>query len=358
MAQFLFLYLFPSVMYWVTRQARITERGLTAVYALFGLFALYLCGTAIAETHGWWSFVFPAYLRSPEHVEFFGRGRGPVLNPAGNGFYQGATIAAGLMLWPRLGRRGQLALLATTPVLAWGVYATLTRSAWMGVSLSALIVIGLSLPRAWRAPVIGSFAIVATITLAVSWQSLLVFKRDKNLSANESLESAKLRPILARIAWNMFLDRPLFGAGFGQYQPESKAYLHDRDTDLNLEKGRPYIQHNVFLSQLTELGLMGMFLWIGALALWGVEAWRLWSDRALPLAFRQCGLWMLATLGAYLPNGMFQDVGAIPMFNAMVLFVAGLTTGLAAKTTIAGPAVRQDFTAPAREDARPLPLAS
>lgn len=331
MAQFLFLYLFPGVLYWVVRQARLTERALLAVFACGGLFAIYLCCTAIAESHGWWSLVFPAYLRSPALVEFYGRGRGPVLNPAGNGFYQGSAIAAGLMLWPRAGRWGQFAILTLAPLLAWGVYATLTRSAWMGVGLSLLIVLGCGLPRAWRLPVMGSFAIAATVALAVSWQSVLVFKRDKNLSASESLESAKLRPILARIAWNMFQDRPLFGVGFGQYLPESKPYLHDRDTDLNLEKGRRYIQHNVFLSQLTELGLAGVCLWIALLAAWGREGWRLWRNVELPLAHRQCGLWMLAILGAYLPNGMFQDVGAIPMFNALLLFGAGLTTGLAAK---------------------------
>ncbi len=331
LAQFVFLYLFPVVLYWIMRQARVSERMLTGLFAAGGVFALYLCFTAVAESHGWWALVFPGYLRSTEFIEFYGRGRGPVLNPAGNGFYQASMLSAGLMIWPRLGRRGQFVILAIAPLAAWGVYCTLTRSAWMGAALSLTIVVGCGLPRAWRAPVLTSFALAATLLVAVSWQSVLVFKRDKNLSANESLESAKLRPILARIAWNMFQDRPLLGFGFGQYFTESKAYLHDRDTDLNLEKGRPYIQHNVFLAQLTEMGLLGMSLWIGLLVAWGLQGWRLWRNLALPLGARQCGLWMLATLGAYLPNGMFQDMGAIPMVNSLLLFCAGLTTGLAIK---------------------------
>lgn len=300
-----------------------------------------------------WSLVYPTYVRSPDFVEFFGRGRGPLLNPAANGFFMGVCLCAGLMWWPRLSRPGQLGILAAMPLAAWGVYSTFTRSAWLGVALGVLIVVGCSLPKVWRATVLGSILLVATVGVACTWQHFVAFKRDKNMDANEALESAKLRPILARVAWNMFLDRPLWGFGLGQYVPESRAYLHDRATGLNLEKARPFIQHNVFLSLLTETGLLGMGLWIALLILWCREGWRLWRDTFEPLYARQCGLLMLATVGVYLPNGMFQDVSMMPMFTLLLLFVAALTVGQRASSAVG-------LASPARRRAEPVdaPVAS
>ena len=40
------------------------------------------------------------------------------------------------------------------------------------------------------------------------------------------------------------------------------------------------------------------------------------------------GLLFLAFLGAYLPNGMFQDVSIIPMVNVLLLFFGGTIIGL------------------------------
>jgi O-antigen ligase len=127
----------------------------------------------------------------------------------------------------------------------------------------------------------------------------------------------------------MFLDRPLFGCGFGQYFPESRPYLSDRSTDLPLEKARPYVQHNVFLALLTETGLLGAGLYVALLALWGRNAWRLWRWDEAPLAMRQCGLLFLALLAVYLSNAMFHDLAIIPMVNMLLFFLAGVMAGLA-----------------------------
>ena len=156
-----------------------------------------------------------------------------------------------------------------------------------------------------------------------------------------------LRPILARIAWNMFLDRPITGFGYGQYFPASRDYLHDRDTELDLEKGRAYIQHNVFLSLLTETGLIGMGTWILLLTLWCWNGWQLSARRRSTVVGRQCGLWMIASVGVYIPNGMFQDVSAMPMFTTLLLFLAGVTTGLFVKARSVSAVQQRSYWPPA-----------
>ena len=99
----------------------------------------------------------------------------------------------------------------------------------------------------------------------------MTFKRDQALTAQETAESAKLRPILAAVAWHMFCDRPLWGCGFGQYPERSIEYLSDRSIDLPLEKARPFVQHNVLLALLTETGLAGMGLFVVLLGTWLVR---------------------------------------------------------------------------------------
>jgi O-antigen ligase len=240
------------------------------------------------------------------------------------GIYLGTCLCC-LLLWlPRLNRMAQLAALALVPILLLGVYGTLTRSAWIGVGTGLMVVVGLSLPKHWRLP-LGLCVLMAGATVVVAKSdSLLSFKRDKNLSASEANESAKLRPIFMYVAWQMFKDRPLLGAGFQHYREAAAPYLSDRSTELELEKVRPYIQHNVFLSQLTEIGLLGLGLFLITLGLWTRDAWLLWANQDLPLWRRECGLLFLAVLANYVVNGMFHEVSVIPMVHMLLFFAAGL----------------------------------
>jgi O-antigen ligase len=273
--------------------------------------------------------VFPKYIGSPAFTEFLGRARGPFLNPVANGFVMSIGLCAALLWWPRLGRASQLLLVAAIgPLFAWGIYSTLTRSAWMGAALGTLVVVVLALPRWWRPAVLAAAAAACALAVTVGWDNLMTFERDKGVEAELTAESAKLRPILATVAWHMFQDRPIAGCGFGQYSAEMPAYLSDRTSNLPLEKGRAFVQHNVFLALLTETGLLGMGLFVALLALWTRGAWRLWRSATAPLWVRQMGLLFLAVIAIYLPNGMFHDVAIIAMVNMFLFFLAGATMAL------------------------------
>jgi O-antigen ligase len=194
----------------------------------------------------------------------------------------------------------------------------------MGVGAGMMLVVGLSLPRHWRLPLGMCVLMAGAMVVVAKSDSLLSFKRDKNLSASEANESAKLRPIFMYVAWQMFKDRPFFGAGFQHYREAAAPYLSDRSTELELEKVRPYIQHNVFLSQLTEIGVLGLGLFLMTLGLWTRDAWQLWTNQELPLWRRECGLLFLAVLANYVVNGMFHEVSVIPMVHMLLFFAAGM----------------------------------
>jgi O-antigen ligase len=298
------------------------------MFACLAGFGAYLALTAVAEVNQLYWAVFPKYIASPEYEEFFGRARGPFLNPIANGFLLGACLIGALSLWPRANRAGRAGLLLLASLICLGVYYTLTRSVWLGAGAGLLVYLGLTLPRAWRAPILAGSLILATVVGMTQWERLLAFKRDQALSARDVAESVKLRPVLAIVAWNMFLDRPLVGCGFGHYQSESVNYLADRSTTLPLEKARPFRQHNVFLSVLTETGLIGAGLFILLLLLWTRDAWLTWKSPRTPAGVRPLAVIFLALLANYAVNGMFHDMSVIAMVNMVLFCMAGVASGL------------------------------
>jgi O-antigen ligase len=326
-SRLLFYYLMPAGMYWVARQIPLDERSARLVFGSVAVFGVYLALTALAEALRLHQLVFPAYIASSEYWEFLGRARGPLLNPAANGYLLAVGFGAALMWWPRLNRFGQLLLLAVAALFCAALYGTLTRCVWLG-GVALLCVIGaLTLPKWWRLPVLGGVMLAGSLVAVTQWEKLMSFKRDEGHAAEETAESVELRPILALVAWKMFLEEPLFGCGFGHYRERFVDVLDDRDSDLPLDKSRRYVQHNVWLGLLTETGLAGTALFTLLVGYWLRDAWRLWRSSA-PLWARQFGLLFLATFASYVSNAMFQDLAIVPMINMILFFLAGLTAGL------------------------------
>lgn len=320
-------YVMPLGVYWAVRNSRFDRPQNVAVLSCFTLFGLYLAVMVIAERFEAYWLLYPRYIvtsMNDKTAEFVGRGRGPLLHPIVTGIQLAACFSAALMFWPRVGRWGRFGIVLAAAVFALSFYSTMTRSVWMGAGLGLAVIVGASMPRTWRAPVLGAAVLVAGLFAAVNWDEFVAFKRDKNLTARETADSVSLRPAMAQVAWLMILDRPVFGCGFGQYIPEHKNYLADRSTDLVLEKTRNYAAHNLFFGVATETGLVGLGLFLALLLAWGRDAWLLWRTAEMPLWARQQGLFFLAMLSAYLVNGMFHHIALVPMSNLLLFFAAGM----------------------------------
>jgi len=209
-----------------------------------------------------------------------------------------------------------------------GVFCTMTRSAWLGAGVALLVIAGLALPRRLRLPAVATCVLLAGLVGATQWERLMTFKRDRELSAAETADSVRLRPILAMIAWQMFEDRPLTGCGLGHYDEAHHQYVHERPLGLPLDRGAPYAQHNVLLAYLTETGLIGVALFALLLGLWLRDALRLWRNCEAPVWMRRQALLFLAFFASYFVNGMFHDVALIPMINMLLYYFAGVTVAL------------------------------
>jgi O-antigen ligase len=323
-----FLWLMPAALYWITRQIRFREAQVSVLYWSFAGLGVYLGLTALAETRDWNWMIFPKYISSATYAEFLGRGRGPFLNPVGNGLFLTASLASTMLIWPSVRWRGRLVVVLCAAIQAIGIYSTYTRSVWLGAALVSIGVVLYLLPMRLRAPAIATAMIFSIAAVATQWESLLAFKRDKDGDAEMTLDSVKLRPILAYVSWQMFLDRPLAGCGFGQYNSAVRNYIYDRSTPLQLGRARDFVPHNVFLAIVTETGLIGLVAFLGLLGAWTRNCFRqLTRPRLGPNARRQA-LVGLAVIGCYTINGLFHDISVIAMCNMLLFATAGFSAGI------------------------------
>ncbi len=326
-ASLVFFYVLPLMIYFIARETPVSGRGLRGLYATLATFGVYLAVTAICEQQQIWGLVFPRYIVSDMQAEFLGRGRGPFLNPLGNGMFLCAGLFSLLIFWPRASRGGKAVILSLSVVFLAGIYCTLTRGVWLAAGSGLLILVALNLPRRWGFYLVVACGLLAVSAVTMEWNTLNAFKRDRDVSVADMSKSASLRPILAYLAWHVFLDHPLTGCGYRQYEDVSDYYLSDRSTSLQLERGRRYVQHNAFLSLLAETGMIGLGLF---LLMWGAvlrAAWQLWRASSATLETRQFGLLMLLLIVCYVLMAMFHDLTLIPMVHMLMFLLAGITRG-------------------------------
>jgi hypothetical protein len=318
----LFFYLLPVIAYWIGRQTELTPQRIRIFYAVFGVLGLYLSVTAFFEKFDLHGLVFPRYIVNPKFAEFFGRGRGPLLNPSGNGVLLIFGLACGLMAMAYYRKWGRTLVASTVPVHLLGIYCTMTRCVWMGGAAVLGGLMYVCLPKNYRIPFLIAATMSVGLVIAAKSESLKSFKRDKNVSEKYMRQSAELRPLLAMFAWKIFEEHPVFGCGTAQYRKQALEYLNERDVDMQLVMAKGYVQHNIFLAILTENGLISLVPYVGLLALWSYWALRLWLRRNLAIEHRQFGLVFLSFMMGYITIGMFQDVLIMPMIT-MYLFLLG-----------------------------------
>ena len=335
-SRLLFYYLLPFLMFWIARGIDLDEKR--AIWMLGGttIFGVYLSLTGICEVLQLYSLVFPRYISSPDIWEFYGRARGPYLNPIANGLYMTICMSASLLLYPHLSKKTKPIAAICTLLILVGIYSTLTRSVWLGALLAMGVIGAATIPRRHRKTAVICIVASGLILSPIAWSKLKSFKRDKDISVAEMEESASLRPILAAVAWNILADNPYFGCGLGQYKNVDADYIAQRNFDLPMEKAIPYHQHNVFLSVLVENGILGFAIFLCLLLAIFRDAISLLRNERISLWQRQHGLLVLVLLAVYLANGMFHELSIIPMVNMLVFFLVGICRNLCAQRSKVG----------------------
>jgi O-antigen ligase len=97
---------------------------------------------------------------------------------------------------------------------------------------------------------------------------------------------------------------------------------------MPLQRAAKYVQHNVFLSMLTENGAIGLSLFLLLITKLCLFARQVWCYPFVTREGRYLVIVFFGFLAAYFCNGMFQDVLIIPMINSFLLFIAGTLRSL------------------------------
>ena len=324
----IFYIFFPAMMYAVIRVAKIRDLDLKRLEIGLLVFCIYLAITGFFEARGIYSLVFPRYISNPKVWEFFGRARGPLLNPSANGILLTIGLSLAAVRFLRAERRGRMLYGFAILVMMLGIYSTLTRSVWIGGFLALAIVFWQVTPRWTKVLGLCAMVLLAGFVAAGLKDQLLRMKRDKNLSAAEAEKSVQLRPLLAIIAYEMFKDAPIAGVGLGHYHQVAIPYYSIRSYGMPLEITRGYHQHNVLLSILVNSGLVGFTAFTALLVMWIRSGWRLSKNEQLGHLRRTFGLMIVASIAGYLIGGMFQDVTIMPMINMYLFFFAAMVVNL------------------------------
>ena len=198
-----------------------------------------------------------------------------------------ATFAAGARAW----RRPQL---ATGGLAALALALTYVRSAWLGLGVAVLVLVGLT--RRWAV----LLALLAAALLAVAVPSPL---KTRVLSITDRADpSATERIYFWAAGARMVADAPLLGLGPGGVKQHYPAY---RDPAAR-RPGTGHLHNNV-VQLAAERGLLGLAAWLAIWITFCVRAGRIYL--ALPAARaddRALVAGSLAAVAGFLVAGLFE----------------------------------------------------
>jgi O-antigen ligase len=176
--------------------------------------------------------------------------------------------------------------LVTIPVLiilTISLFLSFSRAAWLTTVASLVAVSALCYYKDNLRKLLTMFVAVATIAMLVLLASIPFFQKQrfvKNTSVTNQLLSvfnwkydvANLERLNRyKCAWAMFKEKPLNGFGNNMYKFTYLKYQRKEDmTRISLNEALPDARngtggnsHSDYLAALTELGLVGLLLWMG-----------------------------------------------------------------------------------------------
>ena len=251
----------PFLLYLVAPVAFATERQRTILLGTLAAVGAYLGATAFFEMIGPHSLVFPSFISNPALGIHDGRARGPFLEAGADGLAMFSCAVAAVMLLDRPRKRWiRWALIAITGLCLLGLVLTLTRQVWAGAAAGALLASLASrrLRRHLPAAMIAGVVVIGGALLVIP-----------GLQAKLHTRASAQKPVWDRLnsdaaALRMIESRPLLGFGWGTFPRYSRQYYHVAKTYPLSAVGEV---HNVILSNLAELGAVGLGLWFLGLSL-------------------------------------------------------------------------------------------
>jgi putative inorganic carbon (hco3(-)) transporter len=242
------------------------------------LFAVFVASGLTAVAFG-----LPGATEDPADV---GRLSGAGLNPnqLGQLLAVAVVLAVALAASRRCSSVVRLAAVAAAALAAIGLFLTLSRGALLGLAAAALIA-PLAVGHGRR--LIALVLVVATLVGAVAWYAAIAPETALDRITHPERHGGSGREDLWRVGRRMVEDRPVQGVGAGNFPVSSINYLlrPGRTEQDRLIVDTPKVAHNIYLTVLAELGIVGLALFLvilGCCLRSALRAARLFAARGDP----------------------------------------------------------------------------
>ena len=177
------------------------------------------------------------------------------------------------------------AVVSMTGIVA--LISTLTRSSWIGLFLSVLIMIPYMFM--WR---LMSFRTITKFLTAILIFAAIIFAFGNVVLGritSYDMGSARTRITTAKVAWNIIQDHPLLGIGINNYGTVLEKYWDSEDTFT-----RKAVVHNTYLLYMAEIGVLGFGVY-----LWLLIAFSIRIKNAIRSRFRLYSAIAIGVLGSF-----------------------------------------------------------
>jgi O-antigen ligase len=242
--------LFPIVLAFVVERRHVVA-----------LFAVFVAASVASVVYG-----LVADPSAGEPTE--GRLAGAGINPNELGAMLVVAVVLGVALglvrsWHPLARGAAFAGAAVSTV---GLFLTLSRGALFGLAV-AMLVAPLVLGPGRRRAALVVMAIAALC--AVAWFGVIASESSRERVTNPSAGGGSGRTDLWRVGWRMVEDHPVRGVGVGNFPARSVDYhLRPGSTENDAYiVDTPKVPHNIYLAVLSELGIIGLILFVAVLVI-------------------------------------------------------------------------------------------
>lgn len=320
-------YIFPAAIFAIILHGIQHGADVRRLLVFFAILSAYLVFTGWCEQTKLTALIWPAYIADPSVGLHFGRVRGPFVSSPQMGLALVFCFFSNLVLARNL-KRGKWPIFGVNALMLPVIFWTRTRSVWLSFVLCLAVWTWYSRRRMSRVVTIFVLAAGALVVTVINMDNFLGDDRAKG--GLTDIEPIVLRIGLAQMSWELVKDQPIFGAGFGHFRDVAPQYARDPSSPY-FAFGTSALEHNNFLSIVSETGLVGLALYIGVIALIlraSIRLYRKLPASGIGLINRDIVVlyWILAT--AYFIDGTFRETSDSPFANCLFLGLSAVPVAL------------------------------
>jgi O-antigen ligase len=301
-------------------------RGLFRVRLLMALLvglSAYSAAVSIMQFTGPAALVWPRYIvDAPNYVE---RANGIFNQPVVNGLVMVAGFVTAVFLAHErtLSRFPRIAAAVAAVACVPGIYLTRTRAVWLVFALG--LVLCAIFARGRRVGFVITLGTAAGF-VALTWSSFTSSDRAAGGVSSVSEVDDRLNTLATSLT--AIEQRPLLGWGIGRFA-QVNTYLHQQwEPSIPFLRGYAIASHENELGIATELGLIGLALWLLVVGL--LIRVLLRSVRRLPvdeLHGRGLGLLAITVFSTWVVCGLTVDLRFFDFANLLVFLLVGAAVG-------------------------------